>query len=175
VGAQAGAVVGSELNQQEYYKVISRVQASFEDTIRWVIDKLVASRQIMVSGQLKIDQDALGLFDKIKKWTGISAADALPKPEPFKYVIEWESAFELSEVDQKQADLLAEQANEVRLKYMTVDEVRALNELKPLPNGEGAKLQTFQPAFGEPKPFGEEADQKFTVIQHASPQGKNES
>jgi len=163
VGAQAGAVVGSELNQQEYYKVISRIQATLESTVRWIIDKLVESRQIVVGGQRKVDADSLK--DKVKRWL---KTDQLPKPEPFKYEIEWVSAFELSELDTRQAELLKEQANEVRLKYMTKDEVRALNELDPLTEEQKAEMQAAQPVFGEQKPFGgEEGDQKFTVIQHA--------
>ena len=168
VGAQAGAVVGSELNQQEYYKGISRIQAKLESTVRWPIDKLIESRQITVTGQRKVDHDAESLITRVGKWLRMPMGDALPKPEPFKYVINWESAFELTELDQKQSALYHEQANAVRLKYMTIDEVRALNELEELPNGEGAKLQTFQPAFGEPQTFGEEGDEEFTVIRHRS-------
>jgi hypothetical protein len=68
----------------------------------------------------------------------------VPKPEPFRYVIEWLSAFELTELDEANAALLREQANQLRLQYMTKDEVRKMNELDPLPNGEGASLQIKQ-------------------------------
>ena len=123
-----------------------------------------------MTGQPKTDTDSLP--DKVRRWL---KTDALPKPQPFKYVIQWESAFELSEVDQKQADLLHEQANEVRLKYMTIDEVRAMNELKSLPDGQGAKLQTQQPfQFEEQKP-PVEGDKKYTVIEHASHQTNPDS
>lgn len=148
-GAQAGALTGSEVNQQQYYKVISRIQASLESALRWIIDHLAEARQIK---GLPYAADT-GLSEKVKRWI---KHDAQPKPPTFKYEIEWVSAFELTELDEANAELLKEQANEVRLKYMTVDEVRQMNELDPLPNGEGASLQKPQPQL---QPFtGEEGD-----------------
>jgi len=141
-GAQAGALTGSEVNQQQYYKVISRIQASLEDCVRWVIDCLVEAGQI--EGLAKTTD--VDLSEKVKRWI---RHDAQPIHEALKYKVEWVSAFELTELDEANAELLKEQANQTRLQYMTVDEVRALNELKPLPNGEGASLQAKQP-----QPFG---------------------
>uniref|UniRef100_A0A6M3XTC4 Anti-CBASS protein Acb1-like N-terminal domain-containing protein n=1 Tax=viral metagenome TaxID=1070528 RepID=A0A6M3XTC4_9ZZZZ len=146
-GAQAGALTGSEVNQQQYYKVISRIQASLETTIRWIIDHLAEARQIKGLPYLA-DQS---LPEKVKRWV---KHDAQPKPQSFQYTIEWVSAFELTELDEANAENLKEDANVKRLQYMTIDEVRAMNELDPLPNGEGATLQKSQPQI----PSFEEGD-----------------
>lgn len=132
-GAQAGALTGSEVNQQQYFKVVSRIQASLESAVRWVIDHLIQGRQI--KGLPYLTDESLPV--KVKRWI---RHDAQPKPQPFQYVIEWVSAFELTELDKANAELLKEQANQVRLQYMTVDEVRKMNELDALPNGEGATM-----------------------------------
>lgn len=133
-GAQAGALTGSEVNQQQYFKVINRIQNSLEDTMRWVIDHLVEANQItMLSKSADVT-----LTEKVKLWL---RHDVEPPSKPLKYKIEWVSAFELDEVKEAQAQLMREQANELRLKYRTLDEVRKMNELDPLPNGEGATLQ----------------------------------
>jgi len=62
-----------------------------------------------------------------------------------------------------------EQANQIKLDYMTIDEVRNENFLDPLPNGEGEKLkQASLGLFGENK--GEEGNEelagadKFLVV-----------
>lgn len=162
-GAQAGAVTGSEVNLRQYFKVISGIQVCFEDVVRWVIDRLVEARQIKGLPYLAGDK----IPKKVLRWI---KHDVQPKPEPFKYTIEWVSAFELTEIDEANADLLKEQANEVRLKYMTVDEVRAMNELDPLPNGEGATLQKPQP-FG----FTEQQGDSYLVTEISKNSKSNQS
>jgi len=136
-GAQAGAVTGSEINQRQYYKLISSIQAQVEPCVRWIIDHLIAGRQIKglpyTAGE--------SLSARVKRWV---KHDMAP-PLRFEYLVEWESAFELTELDNRRAELLKEQANQIRLQYMTVDEVRAMNNLDPLPNGEGAALQSIKP------------------------------
>ncbi len=154
-GAQAGAVTGSEVNQQQYYKVISRIQASLEDCVRWVIDRLAEAGQI--EGLVKSTDKSLS--EKVKRWIH---HDAEPIHESLKYKIEWVSAFELTELDEANAELLKEQANQTRLQYMTVDEVRALNELDPLPNGEGSTLQAKQP---QPQAFEFPQGDSYLVTQ----------
>ncbi len=137
-GAQAGAVTGSEINQRQYYKLISSIQAQVEPCVRWIIDHLIAGRQIKglpyTAGE--------SLSARVKRWV---KHDVAP-PLRFEYLVEWESAFELTELDNRQAELLKEQANQIRLQYMTVDEVRAMNNLDPLPNGDGAAVQSQKPA-----------------------------
>jgi hypothetical protein len=54
-----------------------------------------------------------------------------------EYEIVWNNAFELNAVDKARAELLAEQANQTRLQYKKVNEVRADNNLPPLPLDEG--------------------------------------
>jgi hypothetical protein len=147
IGAQAGQVTGSETNMQDYFKVISREQAKLEPPIRWILDKLSAA------GQLSLIQATTDYRHKSVK----------------NYEIEWVSAFELSAVAEADVELKEEQANQIKLDYMTIDEVRAENQLEPLPNGEGSKLkQASMGLFGENK--GQEGNQglakadKFLVV-----------
>lgn len=131
VGAQAGQVTGSEVNQQEYYKAVSRDQENYcEEPIRWLIDRLVESQQITLI------KSAVDESDYRHKTVG-------------DYVINWNSAFELSELDESQVKLNNVNASVSQLEYMTIDEVRAENELDPLPNKEGEKLKGASQSMGQ--------------------------
>jgi len=134
VGAQAGAVTGSEVNMQDYYKVISRIQSGLEDVVRWVVDKLADSSQLTL---IKTGSDKDG---KVKRLFSRVFSDYRHKTAK-TYTIEWNSAFELSSLDEARVEQLHTQANQSKLDYMTVDEVRAEETLDPLPNGEGAGLK----------------------------------
>jgi phage-related protein (TIGR01555 family) len=48
-GAQAGALTGSEVNEREYFKIISDAQSRYEPGIRYLIDKLIEIRQVKTS------------------------------------------------------------------------------------------------------------------------------
>jgi len=95
-GAQAGALTGSEVNERNYFKLISAIESRCEPAVRWVIDKVLPSL-------------ALDLKD---------------------YDIEWEAGFEITERDKAATEVYLEQANNLRLNYMMVNEVRKLNNLK---------------------------------------------
>jgi hypothetical protein len=148
IGAQAGAVTGSEVNQQEYYKAISRDQEEVEYVVRWVVDHLADSGQLSI---IKAVTDKTGgyhvnlLKSMLKR---VIHRDYRHKTAE-NYIIEWNSAFELSEVDEADVELRKAQANQAKLDYMTVDEVRAEENLDPLPNGEGATLRKAQPQMFE--------------------------
>lgn len=45
-GAQAGALTGSEVNEREYFKLISDAQSRYEPAVRQLIDALIACGQI---------------------------------------------------------------------------------------------------------------------------------
>jgi hypothetical protein len=151
VGAQAGAVTGSEVNMQDYYKVVSREQAKIEPVVRWVVNRLAESGQLTIV-KAAVDRRSegyqVGLLKKMLR--RVIRRDYRHKTAE-NYVIEWNSAFELSELDTAQVEQLQVQANQGKLDYMTIDEVRAEENLDPLPNGEGASLK--QSSFGL---FGEE-------------------
>jgi hypothetical protein len=130
VGAQAGAVTGSDVNMQDYFKVISRIQNG-EPTriIRQVIRWLAESNQIphlQVSSDNKDKETAVGDFRR---------------RTVHNYEVVWNSAFELSEVDKAKIALDNARANQIKLDYMTIDEVRGEEDLEPLPDNEGAKLK----------------------------------
>jgi hypothetical protein len=104
-GSQAGALTGSEVNEREYFKVISDAQSRYEPSVRQLIDALIACGQIQT--QVK------------------------------DYKIVWFGGFELSDTQKAQIALNFAQAREKMLNWMMIDEVRAEQGLKSLPNGQG--------------------------------------
>ena len=103
-GAQAGALTGSEVNEREYFKLISDAQSRYEPGLRFLIDRLIEVGQVksFVKG----------------------------------YAINWAGGFEVDEREQAAAELTRNQANQVKLQFMTVNEVRAENSLDPVEGGE---------------------------------------
>jgi hypothetical protein len=134
VGAQAGAVTGSNVNMQDYFKVISRIQnGELTRVTRQVIDWLAES------GQVK-GLKAVSSLDT-KNVTQTTATVDYRSRTVTNYVIVWNSGFELSELDRSTIDLNRVRANQGKLDYMTVDEVRQEENLEELPNKEGEKIK----------------------------------
>lgn len=104
-GAQAGALTGSEVNEREYFKLISDAQSRYEPGVRALVDALIACGQV--------------------------------KTAVTEYRIVWHGGFELSEKDKALVELNLAQAREKKVGWMTVDEVRAEQGLKELPDGAG--------------------------------------
>jgi len=141
IGAQAGAVTGSEVNMQGKYKVVSREQVKIEGMLRWVVDRLAEAGQIsLVASGTATDEKTKTRFEKLKQTFNRVFGDYRHKTAK-TYVIEWNSAFELSELDEAQLHDLEAASNQKKLDYMTVDEVRAELGLDPLPNEEGAHMK----------------------------------
>ena len=112
-GVSAGRITGSEFNERNYYKYISSEQNSKTPIVRELIDRLLATGQIEpTDGRVKI-------------------------PPESEYVVEWFSAFELNEVDQTRIALWESTTYKNWGTFMTVDEIRDRNKLKPLPEGKG--------------------------------------
>jgi hypothetical protein len=139
IGAQAGAVTGSEVNVADYYKVVSREQVKLEDMIRWVIDHLADSGQIsLVKSGTATDK----LKETLKRVFNRDYRHKTAKT----YVVEWNSAFEQSEKEEAEIDKIHADTRVAQLGYMSKDEVRALDNLEPLPNGAGEwKEESFNP------------------------------
>jgi phage-related protein (TIGR01555 family) len=112
-GAQAGALTGSDVNEREYFKVISACQSRYESGIWQLIDLL------METGQIPTVED---------------------------YNVKWLGGFELNELDKAQIALAKAQANDLKTKYMTVNELRALQEpsLQALKGPEGEVIPGLQ-------------------------------
>lgn len=156
-GAQAGALTGSEVNEREYFKTISRIQMTCEDLVRWVVDKLLVSGQ--VEGYNETNKvDVKSAFDKIKGkvFNAFDLDDPESEPELIDYEVVWKGGFEMSETQKAQLDVMTEQANNLRGGYMTVNEIRELNELEPLedtdPRGQiipGVYRDIMNPTFEE--------------------------
>ncbi|MCJ7424119.1 DUF1073 domain-containing protein, partial [Candidatus Bathyarchaeota archaeon] len=170
-GAEAGALTGSEKNDQQYYKKISGVQVAFEETVRWVIDACLETG--LVKGvRTFADQNrppSGGVLKRILR--RVLVQDVQDVDEGFEYVIEWNSAFELNALDEARTNLIVEETNRAMLQYRTIDEVREKNNLKALPNGEGAKLKVasqqqqmgFDQVAGEEKP-PTQGNASFTAV-----------
>jgi len=164
-GAEAGALTGSELNNQQYYKKISGFQTDYEEPIKWVIDACIDAG--MVSGAKTVADEHEPAGSVLKRILQRVIVHDEQDAEPIDYTIEWNSAFELNALDEARTTLLVEQANQTRLEYRTIDEVRDMNELEALPEGEGAKLK----AAAQPQnPFSsfqpnqqQEADQTANI------------
>jgi len=122
-GAQAGALTGSEVNEREYFKIISDEQSLYEPAIWQLIDLLIETGQI---------------------------------PEVEDYEIKWLGGFEINEVDKSVADLNRARAEDLRSKFLTVNELRArmTPALSALPEPQGSVipglLQREQPGFPSP-------------------------
>lgn len=107
-GAQAGALTGSEVNEREYFKVISDAQSRYEPYIRQLIDALLDCGQIRFKYNVQRE-----------------------------YRIVWNSGFELTEKDKASIELQQAQARNLKTGWMSIDEIRAEQGLEALPNNEG--------------------------------------
>lgn len=136
-GVSAGRITGSEFNERNYYKYISSEQNSKTPVVRDLIDRLLATGQVEPS-------------DGRVKFTGV------------EYTIEWRSAFELNDVDMTRIALWKSTTYKNYGAFMTVDEIRALEKLDPLPDGKGEvviellRLESPQIRPGQTQPEGGE-------------------
>ena len=151
-GAEAGALTGSEKNDQQYYKKISGEQSALEDVCRWVIDQIINQ----ING-VTVQTDSVKSVGSVLKRMLHKAVPSVVKDQPeqtqIDYEIVWSNAFQLSALDEARIDLLNEQANQIKLQYQTVDEVRegSEDELLPLPLGEGEVVLSLKAPIN---PFG---------------------
>jgi hypothetical protein len=173
-GAEAGALTGSEKNDQQYYKKISGIQSDLEDVNRWVIDQTRTVHEANGLNQADAVKDrSLGsvrsrLLRMIHKVAPQIASVKDQSETKLAYEILWNNAFEQTAVDKARTELINEQANQTRLQYKTVDEVRTDNNLDPLPLGEGeVVLSLRQPS----NPF-QNAQSNPTGVTGSNPQGK---
>jgi phage-related protein (TIGR01555 family) len=114
-GAQAGALTGSEVNEREYFKLISDAQSRYEPAIRQLIDALLECGQIRFKYNVQKE-----------------------------YRIVWHSGFELSEKDKAAVELQQAQARNLKTGWMSIDEVRAEQGLGGLSDGAGQVVLGLQ-------------------------------
>jgi hypothetical protein len=107
-GAQAGALTGSEVNEREYFKLISDAQSRYEPAIYQLIDALIECGQIRFKYGKRRD-----------------------------YRIVWLGGFELSDRDKASVELQRAQARRLKTAWKTVDEIRGEEMLDPLPESSG--------------------------------------
>jgi phage-related protein (TIGR01555 family) len=127
-GAQAGALTGSEVNEREYFKLISDAQSRLEPAIRQLIDALIECGQISFR------------YPKL----------SLPKSRNYRII--WQGGFELAPTEQATVELQKAQARNLKTGWMTVDEIRASEDpaLEALPNGAGEVVLGLKKAEQQP-------------------------
>jgi len=103
-GAQAGQLAGSEVNEREYFKLVSDCQSRYEPGVRHLIDELIKIGQIET---------------KVKD-----------------YRINWKGAFEINPRDQAATELDKNRGLMLKTNWMTVNEVRKLEGLEPIPEAD---------------------------------------
>lgn len=116
-GAQAGALTGSEVNQQEYYGLISDEQTAYEDGIRKLINIIMGTLQ-------KEEQPATDQKEEGK--------------EPSGYNFDWKSGIELTEERRTQIALMEAQRLQTLGGWHTINELRKMEDAKAedLPDGD---------------------------------------
>lgn len=121
-GVQAGALTGSEVNQMEYYGLISDEQTAYEPGIRELINAIL--KVGLPNGEAKEAQD---------------------------FTFNWLGGFELDELKKADVKMKEAQTLQIQGQWHTIDEVRQMEDptLKPLPNGEGTKLLGAPSPFEE--------------------------
>jgi hypothetical protein len=145
------------------------------NAVRWVIDLLVCAGQIegYSQGSIVDSVPAGSVLKRMFRRVVQHIQDAAPKN--FDYEIEWNSAFELNELDEARISLMQEQGNSLKLEYMLKDEVRAEKNLPPLPLGEGQTLKQSQTpsslGASVPQQLPEQTQNSFDAkVQSAHPQ-----
>lgn len=120
-GAQAGALTGSEVNEREYFKLISDAQSRYEPAVRQLIDALIACGQVRY------------------KWNVQRG-----------YRIVWLGAFEMSELNKASVELQQAQARNLKTSWLTVDEIRAEEGMQSLPDNVGTVVLGLEKAKAQP-------------------------
>ena len=140
-GANAGALTGSEVNVRDYFKYISTQQSLLEPYGWQLLDWLFESGQIQAKQAVMGDSATAKLKRNVMHWLNLDQATEAPE-----YKITWNSGYEDTEREKATVQVLKEQINQIKLRYMLIDEIRAENGLEKLPNGMGQVLS--QPAGG---------------------------
>jgi hypothetical protein len=101
-GVQAGALTGSEVNQQEYYGLVSDEQSAYESGIRELIN----------------------IIQSLKKSDKMTTSDQETTKQDFNF--EWQGGFELDEKKKAEIEQLEMQALQIKANFLTRNEIRAL-------------------------------------------------
>jgi hypothetical protein len=110
-GAQSGAVVGAEINERAYFKILSAEQTSFEAILRPLLDKILLYLELS------------------------------SKEDPLAYKIIWKASYEPTQKEKAELDFLNAQTAKKELLLKTVDEVRKDRyNLLPLKNHAGEEV-----------------------------------
>jgi hypothetical protein len=93
-GAEAGALTGSEKNDQQYYKKISGEQSELDDLNRWVIDQLEPVRQNVTTNLDSAPKFAGSILKRMFHKVTVIAVKDQPDPVVVDYDIVWNSGFD---------------------------------------------------------------------------------
>lgn len=161
-GVQAGALTGSEVNQQEYYGVISDEQTAYEPALRQLIDII---RELGVAKELEEKGD-----NKAAKKTRTALATCIKldqQSELAAYKFSWFGGFELSEEKKKTIELLESQRLRNLGMWHTRNELRKMEdpEAEDLPEGQGG--DEILGGSSSPAPQITEGGAAFHVRKHS--------
>jgi hypothetical protein len=156
-GVQAGALTGSEVNQGEYYGLISDEQSAYEDGIRQIINWILQ-------------------FIPDKRRTS-----------PFEFKFNWNSGIELAEDEKQAIALQRAQELDYIWNFKTRNEIRgeidpSLPKISREDGGDDFKTKSFattpfeeqmQNQGGKP-PFGQQQQEKPNLMEQQVKQGASE-
>ncbi len=139
-------VGGVALDPQKYYQPILESLAAAtkipEAVLRGAQAGSLTGSEVNERSYFKVVSSAQSQVEPYLRWLIDSLiASGQIDAQVKDYRISWRGGFEVNDKDHMTALLLEEQANQIRLEYMYIDDVRALKGLLPLPNGEGQKLR----------------------------------
>ena len=151
-GAQAGALTGSEVNQMEYYGIISDEQTAYEPGLRKLVDiiRLLAVKKDKDAankiGVDKIDKAILAVANS-DTFIGMDAVDLPKEAELPAFNFNWKGGFELDEEKKQRIALMRAQELQIRGQWRTVNEIRKIEDPEDQGIPEGGDKLLGQPSI----------------------------
>lgn len=139
-GVQAGALTGSEVNQQEYYGLISDEQTAYEDGIRKLIDIILTFKKAETNN---LSQDAIE-----KTLIAIAGDQQTPETKVPAYHFNWLGGFELDEKKKAEIEEIKARTLQIKGQWLKRNEIRAIEnpDLPPLTEEEGGNELLGKPS-----------------------------
>lgn len=153
-GVQAGALTGSEVNQMEYYGMISDEQSAYEPGLRKLIDliRLFAVQQdkdkFKNVGERKL-QEAIIAVAHASTFIGLDAVTLPKETELPGFVFNWRGGFELDEEKKQRIALMRAQELQIRGQWRSINEIRKMEDADDVGIGDEGEKLLGTPYHGE--------------------------
>jgi len=145
-GVQAGALTGSEVNQMEYYGIISDEQTAYESGLRKLVDiiRLFAIKKdkkaVEKMGAAEVDQAIIAVAFS-DTFIGFDAVKLPEEAELQAFLFNWKGGFELDEEKKQRIALMKAQELQIRGQWLRINEIRKVENPEDVGIGpEGEKL-----------------------------------